>query len=257
MRVKEYSVRQVERPCAGLLLVIVSYIVLCLLYFMPVQVPHKIALPLLLLSAVSLWRLPWLMCLAMISSCLGDLLGSMHSFEGQMLSFGIAHICMVIYFSWRYAGSSGIMSSPVLPFSGRAACSGRTVGTCNGGNADGPSLMPQPRCFLTPYNIIVTLLVLCLVVFSFVKVIPAAPQGFLRYGVSGYCIVISAMLLTALLQRDAVIAAGAVLFVCSDMVLGWNRFVSPVDGASYMIMVPYYLGQFLIFIGTSSFRRRR
>lgn len=102
-----------------------------------------------------------------------------------------------------------------------------------------------------PYNIVVLAVVLSLAAFSLSTIVPAAPAGLLRYGVAGYCAVISLMLLTAMFQRKFLVAAGAALFVFSDMVLGWNRFVSPVEGSHYLVMVPYYLGQILMFAGAS------
>ena len=38
------------------------------------------------------------------------------------------------------------------------------------------------------------------------------------------------------------------LFVLSDTVLAWNKFVSPIESAGYFIMIPYYLGQLTLFI---------
>ena len=41
---------------------------------------------------------------------------------------------------------------------------------------------------------------------------------------------------------------GALLFVLSDLVLAWDKFVSPVEYRSFLVLVPYYAGQFLIWI---------
>jgi uncharacterized membrane protein YhhN len=65
----------------------------------------------------------------------------------------------------------------------------------------------------------------------------------LRGAVAGYMLVISAMLATALATGNVVAAVGAGLFVASDSMIAWNRFVRPFRGAPVAIMVTYHLGQ--------------
>jgi len=75
--------------------------------------------------------------------------------------------------------------------------------------------------------------------------------GELLVPVAIYALAISAMLWRALarLTSDApkrsawLAAAGAVLFVFSDSLIGINRFVVPFDSASYLIILSYWLGQ--------------
>ena len=55
--------------------------------------------------------------------------------------------------------------------------------------------------------------------------------------------VISAMLATALATGNVLAAAGAVLFVASDSMIAWDRFVHPFERAPVAIMVTYHLGQ--------------
>ena len=59
------------------------------------------------------------------------------------------------------------------------------------------------------------------------------------------------LLFKALLRRSRLYAAGAYLFVFSDLMLAWNRFVEPVEYERYLIMVPYYLGQICLFLRAS------
>jgi uncharacterized membrane protein YhhN len=61
--------------------------------------------------------------------------------------------------------------------------------------------------------------------------------------VAAYMLVIGAMLATALAVGNPLAAVGAVLFVASDSMIAWNRFVGPVPKASVLIMITYHLGQ--------------
>jgi uncharacterized membrane protein YhhN len=61
--------------------------------------------------------------------------------------------------------------------------------------------------------------------------------------VAAYMVVIGAMLATALAVGNPLAGVGAVLFVVSDSMIAWNRFVGKVAGASVLIMVTYHLGQ--------------
>jgi uncharacterized membrane protein YhhN len=65
----------------------------------------------------------------------------------------------------------------------------------------------------------------------------------LRIAVTGYIAVISAMLATALATGNVVAGAGAVLFVTSDSMIAWDRFVKRFAWAPVAIMVTYHLGQ--------------
>jgi uncharacterized membrane protein YhhN len=58
-----------------------------------------------------------------------------------------------------------------------------------------------------------------------------------------YMVVISVMLATALATGNVLAALGATLFVSSDAMIAWNRFVRPLPGADVGIMVTYHLGQ--------------
>jgi uncharacterized membrane protein YhhN len=54
------------------------------------------------------------------------------------------------------------------------------------------------------------------------------------------------MAVAAIGAGPAVAAAGAVLFVTSDAVIGWSRFVGPVPNHRLVIMVTYHLAQVLL-----------
>lgn len=87
---------------------------------------------------------------------------------------------------------------------------------------------------------------------ALIKVVPMVPSGVLRTGVIVYCLLILTMLRMALRQRDIWFALGATLFVISDFILAWNKFVSPINYASWCIMVPYYGAQWLLFFRATS-----
>lgn len=87
---------------------------------------------------------------------------------------------------------------------------------------------------------------------ALIKVVPMVPSGALRTGVIVYCLLILTMLRMALLQRDIWFALGATLFVISDFILAWNKFVSPINHASWLIMFPYYGAQWLLFYRATS-----
>ena len=58
-----------------------------------------------------------------------------------------------------------------------------------------------------------------------------------------YMVVISVMLATALATGNVLAGVGAALFVSSDAMIAWNRFVRPFAAADLGIMVTYHLGQ--------------
>jgi len=61
--------------------------------------------------------------------------------------------------------------------------------------------------------------------------------------VAAYIVVIGAMLATALAVGNPLAAVGTGLFVTSDSMIAWDRFVGKVPHASVLIMVTYHLGQ--------------
>ena len=73
-----------------------------------------------------------------------------------------------------------------------------------------------------------------------------------------YSITISLMVLSACLTLvkgewmagpALLVSGGAVLFFISDMLLAWNRFVTPLPNAKLQVRVTYHSGQLLIVLG--------
>ena len=107
--------------------------------------------------------------------------------------------------------------------------------------------LPRARHRLRAVSLAVTV---PLLVFLFAAIVPEAPFPAERIGVAVYGLVIAAMLYSAL-QYDGACAAGfrcaALLFVFSDAVIAWNRFIGPVPARTWIVMTTYYLAQYLFF----------
>lgn len=192
------------------------------MYFIPADIPHKIAFPLGILAVSALWLCPWQIFLAMAFSAAGDLCGSFGSFMGQMGAFAAAHIMFIWFFIGRYFKKV----EPDFKLTGKAKGFLAMVLLCTG----------------------------LIMYVAFTRIIPGAPAGAIRIGAGIYACLICMMLVTAMLQRSSLFALGALLFVFSDFILAWNRFSEPIENARVLIMVPYYLGQWLIYIRSASFR---
>jgi uncharacterized membrane protein YhhN len=85
-----------------------------------------------------------------------------------------------------------------------------------------------------------------------VAVMRAKGQGVLSVPVIVYGLVISLMLYAAMAtmydpawktSAAILVSAGAILFWISDLILAWNKFVSPLKNGPLFIIVSYYLGQ--------------
>lgn len=198
------------------------FISLVLIFFLPIDIPHKLAFPVFTLFIAGLWLLPWQMCLAMLCSALGDYMGSCGNFIGQMGFFALAHIWIISYFIKRY-------KEKVEP---------------------DRKLTAKAKGYMT----MVIFCTLALLTVAFTVILPGAPQGIEKIGASCYAVIISTMLLLGLLQRSSLYALGAVLFVFSDFILAWNRFVEPVPYRNYLVLGTYYLAQWLLFIRSTKYR---
>lgn len=223
------------------------FIVLATMYFMPKAtllealpekvVQFRIAYPVAVLALFGAYLgLSWQFVLAFLFSCTGDAMGAYGSFIGQMGYFALAHAMLIWGFASRLHG-----------FRKSAATAAATdkSGTGKGHkNAAAPDFWSS-----TTWKILVCLTVASALAFAFTLIIPKAPAGTIRIGCSIYSLLIGTMTGLALMQRSPLFAVGAVLFLISDMILSWNKFVSPVTASKWLIMVPYYLGQLLIWHG--------
>jgi len=192
------------------------------LYFCGIGPSYRIALPLMTLTVCSLWLTPLEITLAMFFSALGDFFGAEGLLIAQMGGFAAAHICLAVFFVCRYRSKSGK--------------DGRLTAKMKG------------------YLMLVVILTLALLGFVFTNIVPAAPAGLIRTGTGIYACLICFMLVCALIQRSTLYASGAILFVFSDFILAWNMFTEPIPHAGLLIMIPYYIGQWLLFVRSTPYR---
>lgn len=75
------------------------------------------------------------------------------------------------------------------------------------------------------------------------RIYRSVPLGSLRTAVAAYMFVLALMVGSALATGGSTAVVGALLFLISDTVLGWNRFVQPFPWARVVIIVTYHLGQ--------------
>jgi len=99
--------------------------------------------------------------------------------------------------------------------------------------------------FTLPGLFVVAAMIFCSLAFSWLL---TPHLGELQLAVSIYMLVIVGMATAAILGRGnhAWVAAGALLFVVSDSLIAYNRFVEPIPGARYWIMLTYYAAQYYL-----------
>ena len=215
-RLEEKKLKPVVFGTTGL------FLCLAVLFFLPVDIPHKLAFPVFTLFIAGLWLIPWQMAAAMLCSAIGDYMGTCGNFIGQMGFFALAHVWIITYFIKRYITKI----EPDRKLTNKAK----------------------------GYVAMVFLLAITLLCIVFAKVLPGAPAGIEKIGASCYAVIICTMLTLGLLQRSSLYALGAVIFVFSDFILAWNRFVEPVPYRNYLVLVSYYLAQWLLFVRSTRYR---
>ena len=198
------------------------YAIACMVFFLPIEIPHKITICTSILTLASLWLCPWQMTLALLFSTLGDHFGSCKDFMGQMGFFALGHVWFVTYFISRYIK--------------KVEKDRKLTGKAKG------------------YLAMVSFCAIALLTVVFIRIVPEVPQGVMKIGVCIYAVLICSMLVTAMLQRSSIFALGAILFVFSDFILAWNKFVEPVPYRNYLVLVPYFTAQWLLFIRATKYR---
>lgn len=197
----------------GICVVIVTaavFVLLGILYFAPVELPHKIILPVSLLACACFAMRYRLAAAAFLLSAAGDFMGSLHFFLPQLSFFALSHIMFVMCFV---------------------------------------RMLRRPVCRSAAMKVGVILPAAILLAVAIVKIIAGISDISLKIATLLYALIILTMFLCAVMTRRRTLATGAALFVLSDFVLAWNRFTSPIENAGMIIMVSYYSAQLLLFIG--------
>lgn len=210
------------------LIVIVIFLLSALWFFFPLWgsdagnmlFAMRLALPATILAIGGIGLFPRLMTLAFFFCAVGDAMGVIGSFEGQMGGFAIAHLFFICQFV------RDIRQSKIT------------------------------RVALT----ISTLLCLIPLIIAGIKVIPAIRDLPIRIGCIVYALLLCGTLWTSLVRALSekgerrilpyITALGAFLFLISDFILSWNKFTSHVNYASLYIMTTYYCALLFLFIGT-------
>ena len=107
-----------------------------------------------------------------------------------------------------------------------------------------PQAQVAPRPFVWP-------VLTALLLFLFVCIVPRAAEPAERAGGAVSGLVVAGMLYSALQYRGAYAAwfrLAALLFVFSDSVIAWGRFVAPVPCRTYVVMITYYAAQYLFYL---------
>lgn len=206
--------------------VVVLFLLAAAWFFIPIGAPAeksllfslRLALPAALLALGGIGLLPWLMTAGFLFCAVGDTMGVLGSFEGQMAGFAVAHVCFI---GWL------------------------TRQTPKTRNAASPYIYITPLCFLPLF---------C----AATRIIPAIHDTPIRVGCFIYALLLTGTMWTAWLRMASsarprrwplLTALGATLFLVSDFVLAWNKFVASVPGSRILIMTTYYAALLLLFMG--------
>ena len=180
----------------------------------------RLALPAAILAAGCFASSSKLAMCAFLFCALGDAMGVLNSFEGQMGGFAIAHICFILLLAKdiriaalspvTFVGTALLCSLPLIP--------------------------------------------------ATLKVLPAVHDLSLRIGCIVYALLLTTTMLTGILRYlctraggnplTLAAALGGVSFLASDFILAWNKFTAHIPNASLLIMTTYYAALLLLFTGT-------
>lgn len=192
------------------ILVIVIYVILAALDFVPMPLPARMILPLLWLTLCALWQRQWPLAAALFFSFLGDVMGWRHELIPQIGFFALAQILYIV----------------LLGF-----------------------LSPPRRTWPMPVRLLLLALVASIYGIAMTWIFPRVEDSAIACGIAVYAVLLLGMCYAALRHRNACLMLGAALFVASDFILGTHLFVQRIPHSTLLIMVPYYLGQLLLFVG--------
>lgn len=191
--------------------IIIVYILLSLVYFCPIDIPYKTALPAFALVLWGISRVPLKIVLAMFFSVIGDAMGEQGLLILQIVAFAIAHVFLILQFM-------AMRHRPIIP--------------------------------LNKKDNLLLILLCAIVSFVIYSIALNVGDLVIQSGIIIYAVVIGLMVFMALTQSVMMVKIGAVLFMASDIILAWNIFKEAIPYSQYLIMVPYYLSQLFIFLAT-------
>jgi uncharacterized membrane protein YhhN len=212
LRLKDNMRRPVAIAATGL------FLCSAVIYFAPLELQHKIAIPVSILSLASLWLSTWQITLALVFSAAGDYFGSAGNLMAQIGCFAVAHIWFITYFAKLYN--------------------------------TGHKTADLKKGYIAEVLFCSTIILATVMT----MIVPHAPAGILRTGVTTYACMICTMLVLAMLQKSLLFRFGAILFVLSDFILAWSLFVNPIPYGQFLIMIPYYAAQWMIYKKSTSSR---
>lgn len=201
-----------------LFLAIMVYIILSVLDLLPIHYPSLMILPLAWLTICALYRKQWALSTALFFSFMGDVMGWQNKLIPQIVFFAIAQILYIVLFS---------------------------------------VLMPPRDTWPKLVRGIFLALVITIYGIAMYWIFPKIEDRIIAYGIAFYAVLLLGMCYSALRHKNACLMLGATLFVISDFILGTHLFVQRFPHAHLLIMIPYYLGQGLIYIGVSNINKNR
>lgn len=192
-------------------LAISVFLILAVLDFVPIQIPARMIFPLLWLSLCAFYLKQWVLTAALFFSFLGDVMGWKNELIPQIAFFALAQILYIIIFS---------------------------------------RLMPPKNTWSLPLKIVLLALVSLVYGAAMYWIFPRVEDSFIACGIAIYALLLLGMCYAALQHKNVFLISGAILFVISDFILGINLFVQHIPHAGLSIMIPYFLGQLLLFTGS-------
>ena len=209
-------------------MVVVAFLLAATWFFVPVGKPDgesllfamRLALPAALLALGGIGLVSRPMTAGFCFCAVGDAMGVMGSFEGQMGGFAVAHICFICQFMRDIRRST-----------------------------------PKLAVF-----VITALLCSLPLVLAALKIIPAIHDLPIRIGCIFYALLLTGTAWTGIVRAVSprnvrsflpfIAALGGLLFLVSDFVLSWNKFTEHIPHASLYIMSTYYAALLFLFVGT-------
>jgi len=193
------------------ILISLVFVLLAALDFVPLDFPARMIFPLLWLTLCALYLKQWVLAAALFFSFLGDVMGWRNALLPQIGFFALAQITYIVLFSW---------------------------------------LKPPRTASSTSFKIACLMFVGVEYAAAMYEMFPRVEEPLIAYGIAVYGLLLLGMLFAALQHKHVILILGALLFVISDSILGTHLFVQRVPHSTLSIMIPYYLGQLLLFLGS-------